>query len=653
VLVQGVSPANDTNFTASVQNETADITQNAGIPDAKKEISVGNVEIVVDDKGLVHLKETVILTPTFDNNGIRGEFLIPKDAKDSLSIFYELGGSKLNFESKPIGDKELVTVFFPDSAKPGYLFNWNDVPGSDNVRLIDFMKNNLNINWAQNAKIKKIDNGKTITITEEQHLFSWNNIPGNDNNRLLGLLENDLKIEWVRNGEIKKSNDGKTITVAYGGNLITLRLDEENGRVTIGTNDANEMHSYEYILEKENGNLNVYKKGGNALRFDLKEEYGKASLEVLRFEYKEQGKNLTLETIVAGTYEYSLKKENDRLNIYELVKSQLVDINYNTYQFISTSGGIGTLNFSISTTPDVTTIYIKFPEESRLISQYIPDATISSGNELIIRPKTTVFNLAYRYYLPMPSTSENNISNDIEPPVVILKSPENDITAKPGNVTFKYSAEDASGIKNCELIINTETRGLNDNVTLKDNEFTINLGEGTYVWAVRCRDNSLNENPGSSESGTLIISQKIESDSLINFILKIFKSEYGISLLIAIVLIIYLTFAYFKRGKKQASSGGETDLEDLYPSEEKKSVEKEKKRKINQSIMKLMDENEQKVINILMNSGETTQANVYKITQIPKATLSNIMRKLEERNIIERRIEGKVKWVKLKDWVFE
>ena len=52
--------------------------------------------------------------------------------------------------------------------------------------------------------------------------------------------------------------------------------------------------------------------------------------------------------------------------------------------------------------------------------------------------------------------------------------------------------------------------------------------------------------------------------------------------------------------------------------------------------MKLMDENEKQIINILKDSTETTQANIYKITQIPKATLSDIMRKLEERNLIER-----------------
>jgi len=459
-------------FNASVQNETANITKNVSIPDAKKEILVFSIEIVIDNNGLVRLKETMSIPVDNNNKGellVGEDFLVPDDVKDSLKnsllIFYELGKQKLNFDTKIKDSKETITISFPGSVK----------------------------------------NGETQTIRLE----------------------------------------------------------------------------------------------------------------------------------------------------------------YTTYQFTSTSSGVGTLRFSsLPVTPGITIISIKFPDKSNIIlnsltgiPDSVADISSSSGNELMIRPKVDRFNLTGKYYLPPPSPPEDNKISDREPPVVALKSPENNmnLTAETatGNVTFKYSAEDASGIKNCELIINTETRGLSDNVTLKDNEFTINLGTGTYVWAVRCRDNSLNENSGSSESRNLIISQKTGNDTLMNFIFNIFKSEYGISLLIASVLIIYLTFAYFKRGKKHASSGGEPDLEDLYPSEEKKSVENEKKRKINQSIMKLMDESEQKVINILIDSGETTQANVYKITQIPKATLSNIMRKLEERNIIERRVEGKVKWVKLKDWVFE
>ena len=387
ILMQGVSAENVTGVNLTGTEKLED----------KKEMFIQYIDLVIDDKGIVHLSETILLTPTFDNKGIKGEILIPKDAKDSLSIFYELGGSKLNFESKSIDDKELVTMFFPESAKPEYLFNWNNVPGSDSEWLINFMENNLNKKWAENAKIKKTDDGKTITITEEYYLFNWNNIPGGDSKLLLELLENDLKMDWVRNAEIRKSNDNKTITVASGENLTTLYLDEEQEKVTIETDETSGGHTYEYLLEKENGNLNIYKKGENAIRFKLEEDVGKAILEVLKFEYKEKGKNLTLETIVKETYEYSLKSENGGLNIYEPVESQLVIVDYNTYQFISTSGGVGTLNFSLPTTPDVTAIDIKFPEESKIIPQYIPDSTISSGNELKIRSRTNLFNLAYQY----------------------------------------------------------------------------------------------------------------------------------------------------------------------------------------------------------------------------------------------------------------
>ena len=50
---------------------------------------------------------------------------------------------------------------------------------------------------------------------------------------------------------------------------------------------------------------------------------------------------------------------------------------------------------------------------------------------------------------------------------------------------------------------------------------------------------------------------------------------------------------------------------------------------------------------------EITQAYIYKTTGIPKATLSEIMGRLERRNIIKRRKEGRIKWIRLKQWIFK
>ena len=70
--------------------------------------------------------------------------------------------------------------------------------------------------------------------------------------------------------------------------------------------------------------------------------------------------------------------------------------------------------------------------------------------------------------------------------------------------------------------------------------------------------------------------------------------------------------------------------------------------------MKMLDTNERRVVDMLLDSDtEITQAYVYKTTGIPKASLSDIMRRLEQRNIIKRRREGRVNWITLRKWIFK
>lgn len=76
-------------------------------------------------------------------------------------------------------------------------------------------------------------------------------------------------------------------------------------------------------------------------------------------------------------------------------------------------------------------------------------------------------------------------------------------------------------------------------------------------------------------------------------------------------------------------------------------------RKIASAVLNMLEENERKVVEVIENAeGEITQAYIYKSTGIPKTSLSDIIKRLEKRNILERRREGRTNWIKLKDWVF-
>lgn len=121
----------------------------------------------------------------------------------------------------------------------------------------------------------------------------------------------------------------------------------------------------------------------------------------------------------------------------------------------------------------------------------------------------------------------------------------------------------------------------------------------------------------------------------------------GISIIVLAIILISIPILLFLYQRRKVKKIKEV--------KEKPMVEKKiASRKINKSIMGMLDENEKKIVKILEEStGEITQAYIYKSTGIPKSSLSRIMNNLERRNIIEKKREGRTNWIKLKKLVFE
>jgi len=86
----------------------------------------------------------------------------------------------------------------------------------------------------------------------KNYLFSWNEIPGNDNDQLIKFLKKNYGVPWVKVAKIEKIDNGKTISVSNKENslLLTLNNDKNKAILTINTTD-------EFIVKKENGNLNI------------------------------------------------------------------------------------------------------------------------------------------------------------------------------------------------------------------------------------------------------------------------------------------------------------------------------------------------------------------------------------------------------------
>lgn len=134
--------------------------------------------------------------------------------------------------------------------------------------------------------------------------------------------------------------------------------------------------------------------------------------------------------------------------------------------------------------------------------------------------------------------------------------------------------------------------------------------------------------------------------------------------LIAIAIVIIMAaislVVMVSKGRKK-DEGIETKEQEAAPPEDEKeeqdapSEATEGKGGIKESVLNMLDEREREIIGVIEGSGEEeiTQAYIYKTTGIPKATLSDIMKRLESRNIIESTPEGRTKWIKLKKWVFD
>lgn len=86
----------------------------------------------------------------------------------------------------------------------------------------------------------------------EYFLFTWNEIPGNDNVRLIEYLKETIGENWV--GEAKFENDGRTITIYNDKKTLSLRRNEcETVLVLIDGKKTDDL-----IVNKEKNNINIY-----------------------------------------------------------------------------------------------------------------------------------------------------------------------------------------------------------------------------------------------------------------------------------------------------------------------------------------------------------------------------------------------------------
>jgi len=101
------------------------------------------------------------------------------------------------------------------------------------------------------------------------YLFNWENVPGKDNGKLIEYLEQKYGVDWVRTAKIEKI-DNNEIRIATEKNFLSLKLSNENTKATL---TINKVRTDEFIVKKENSELNIYTKQDIRQRVKLVSSY--------------------------------------------------------------------------------------------------------------------------------------------------------------------------------------------------------------------------------------------------------------------------------------------------------------------------------------------------------------------------------------------
>jgi hypothetical protein len=126
------------------------------------------------------------------------------------------------------------------------------LPGYSHV-LIDFpQKSQKSLDFGIVPLCEAYDN------KEYGYFFSWNDIPGNDNKRLIGFLKKIFDFKWADNARIEKIDDDKTIRLFFENNFISLKLNDDKTKVILKIDD---VRSYELIAKTEKDKINIYEYG--------------------------------------------------------------------------------------------------------------------------------------------------------------------------------------------------------------------------------------------------------------------------------------------------------------------------------------------------------------------------------------------------------
>ena len=138
-------------------------------------------------------------------------------SQDSVNITPENQSSAALFSKEgTVPEIEVISflsIYMHDNNEiaNGYFFNWDNVPGNESLRLISYLKNNLNIIWVDDAQITKINDNETIRAFTSKNSLEFT--LKNNKTEILVTIDSHPWYNW----EIRKE---KSKILVYGPDKI-------------------------------------------------------------------------------------------------------------------------------------------------------------------------------------------------------------------------------------------------------------------------------------------------------------------------------------------------------------------------------------------------------------------------------------------------
>jgi hypothetical protein len=135
-------------------------------------LSVGGIYYLIHDQMTIFMSLIKEVLQNYCNNIIFNAFIFPYFMPSTV-----LGVKDTNIISKIciylhdclVEIERLLKFINNPNRFTEEVFIWQDVPGLDNIRLVDFLKRKFNLDWIDNAEITKFEDGKTIKISKRSN----------------------------------------------------------------------------------------------------------------------------------------------------------------------------------------------------------------------------------------------------------------------------------------------------------------------------------------------------------------------------------------------------------------------------------------------------------------------------------------------------